>query len=41
MPGGEIEVVSGNDWSATLTGNVTRVRSGSLSGEVFAEQALR
>jgi len=37
MPGGQIEVVISNDGSATMTGAVTRVWSGSISDEAFFE----
>ena len=40
MPGGEIEVIIGRDGSATMTGSVSRVWSGSISEEVFGEEEL-
>ncbi len=40
MPGGKIEVVLGDDGSATMTGSVSRVWSGSISEEVFGEEEL-
>jgi len=35
MPGGEIEIVVGDDFSIQMTGPVTRIAEGVMSDEIF------